>query len=367
MSDVSRRPILGIRLRPTRVLAIIAVGAASACASAAPRQGAATAPSSSTRPASAATAQPATSTPAAAASPRAYAVGSRTTTMVDTSRPTLGDASRGIAAATSRRLPVLILYPATGSPSSAAIPPAQPGAPIANGRFPLVEFSHGVTASGPEYAPLLAGIARAGYVVVAPTFPMTSGQGAWKDLTDYANQPADVAYVLSRMAALDAQAGDPLAGHLDLSEIAVAGHSLGAMTTLGFFNSCCVNARVKAAVAVSGVLASFGGGDFSKPPSIPLLLIHGQQDRTVPYSSSTDTFAKLPGPRGLLTVPAGTHTGVLTPPGRRSLTGDLIVAFLDLELRHDAARWNAIAAELRPGDVASLAVAGGLPAPRTAS
>ena len=141
-----------------------------------------------------------------------YAVGLRTMTVVDTSRPTVGDPKRKIPAASSRTLPLYILYPATGTPSATAAPASD--APIAPGRFPIVEFSHGVTADGPVYSAFFRNWAAAGYVVVAPTFPMTSGAGAWSDLGDYVNQPADVSFILTRIVALDHTAGDPFEGHL---------------------------------------------------------------------------------------------------------------------------------------------------------
>ena len=100
-----------------------------------------------------------------------YGVGSRTLHLVDASRPTAASPTRNLAAKDSRALDVLVLYPSRGPAGSAA---AVADAPVAEGRFPVVEFSHGVTASGPAYMGFLLPLARAGYVVVAPTFPLTS-------------------------------------------------------------------------------------------------------------------------------------------------------------------------------------------------
>jgi fermentation-respiration switch protein FrsA (DUF1100 family) len=291
-----------------------------------------------------------------------YAVSSRTVTWVDTGRPTKGDPSRHIAAATSRTLPVLILYPAAGTPG--AKPAATPDAPAAAGTFPIVIFSHGVTASGPAYAPFLAAWAAAGYVVAAPTYPMSSGVGAWADLTDYTNQPADVSFVLDNMIKLATTSGDTLAGHLATTEVAVAGHSLGAMTSLGFLNTCCGDPRVKAIVAISGTLATFPNGGWTNPPPTPLLMIHGTADKTVPYKGgSATTFAKLTTvPRALLTFIGAGHTDPVL--GRLGPTTDrTAIAFLDLELRHDPTAWNQLPAYLATQTGVHLAVAGGLPKP----
>jgi predicted dienelactone hydrolase len=295
----------------------------------------------------------------ATASARPYAVGTRTVTWVDTSRPTKGDARRHIAASTSRRLPVLILYPAAGKARSVT-----PGAAAASGRFPLVVFSHGVTASGPAYAPFLAAWAAAGYVVAAPTYPMTSGSGAWADLVDFTNQPADVSFVIDKLVALDTTSGDPLQGHLATSEIAVAGHSLGAMTSLGFYNSCCVDKRVKAVVAISGILATFPGGTWDNPPSTPLLMVHGTADKTVPYKGgSATTFAKFTTvPRALLTFIGGGHVDPVRAKDAPT-TDRTVIAFLDLELRDDSTAWHQLPAYLDAQKGVHFAVAGGLPQP----
>ena len=100
-----------------------------------------------------------------------YAVGVRTETFVDSSRPT--DPSNGAPGKPSRTLRTLVLYPAQGEASDRDVPDAPPAAEAAP--FPLIEFSHGFTASGPAYTLLLRQFAAAGYVVAAPTFPLSSG------------------------------------------------------------------------------------------------------------------------------------------------------------------------------------------------
>jgi predicted dienelactone hydrolase len=285
----------------------------------------------------------------------------RTITVVDPTRPTKGNPARNIPASSSRTLPVMLLYPAAG-PAGDATP--KQDAAVADGQFPIVEFSHGVTASGPAYTPLLEHWAAAGFVIAAPTFPMTAGGGGWDDIKDYQNQPADVRVVLDHVIALNKAANEPLKGHLDTTDIAVAGHSLGAITTLGFYNSCCPDPRVKAMIAISGVMLPFPNGSYDHLPSgPPILLIHGGKDKTVPYASSQASFDNLPGPRAFLSVPGANHTGVLSPERQPSVTSDVAIAFLDLELRHDAGPWKAAGNEVKQRGVATLAVRGGLPSP----
>ena len=284
-------------------------------------------------------------------------MGSRKLQLVDTSRPTAASPTRELVAKDSRTLDVLVLYPTTGPSESDT---AVADAPVAEGRFPVLEFSHGVTASGPVYAGFLQPLARAGYVVVAPTFPLTSGGGGWTDLKDYANQPADVSFVLDEILALDEKAGDPLEDHIASDAVAVAGHSLGAITTFGFVNSCCEDPRVKAFVEISGVELPFDEGSFADPPDLPGLLIHGQVDETVPYRGSSKAFETLTGPRALLTFPNAGHIEPVYSANYAPVTKEAVTAFLALELRGDDAAWKALPAKTKAG---SIQVAGGLEAP----
>ncbi len=257
-----------------------------------------------------------------------FAVGSRTIELVDPSRPTAADEDRGLPERPDRTLPVLLLYPAAGNVST----PTElvEGAPVADGIFPLIVFSHGVTATGPVYAGRLREWARAGYVVAAPTFPLSSGAGG--TLSDYVNQPADVSFVIDELLSLPAD--DPLRGRVDPEGIAAAGHSLGAITTLGVsLNSCCDDDRLKAAIAISGLRLPFPDGDFEDLSGVPLLAIHGGADQTVPVSGSDALFVEAPGPVAYLRIPEGGHSDILVADG--ALIDQVVIAFLDAHVRGD--------------------------------
>ena len=157
-----------------------------------------------------------------------YGVGVRTETFVDRSRPT--NANGSYPGAPTRTLPTTIWYPAEGTPG----PTEQPNAPAYDDRrFPLLVFSHGFTASGPAYGLLLRRIASAGYVVAAPTFPLSNGGApGGPRLADVFNQPADVSFVIDQMLAANADPASAFHGTIDPDRIGVGGHSLGAITTL---------------------------------------------------------------------------------------------------------------------------------------
>jgi dienelactone hydrolase len=272
-----------------------------------------------------------------------YAVGSRTEVFVDTSRAT--PANGTYAGAPSRTLATLILYPARGDGDAAIVPGATPAR---TGRgFPLIVFSHGFGASGPAYAALVAQFVQAGYVVALPTFPLSNGAApGGPTILDYVNQPGDVSFVITQMIRLDHTKGDPLRHVIDDDEIGVAGHSLGAITTLGVAaNTCCQDRRIDAAVSFSG-LELFPSGKWFAQPTPPLLLVHGNADGTVPYSGSVTVYGQAPAPKAFLTLIGAPHTPFRAPWLDPTVT--TVVDFLDGYLKHDAGALRRLA---RDGNV----------------
>ena len=271
------------------------------------------------------------SAPAKARQHGPYALGMRTATFVDTTRPT---ASNGAyPGAPTRTLPTLLLYPTAGRPGAPAVENARPLTRRRSGRFPLIVFSHGFTASGPAYRVVLERFVRQGYVIAAPTFPLSSGGApGGPKLVDYVNQPGDVSFVLTRTLGL-ARGHGFLARSVDRNDIGVMGHSLGAITTLGVAaNSCCLDRRIDAAAAWSGIQLPFGSGTYFPRRTPPLMLVHGDADRTVPYAGSTQEYAAAPPPKVLLTLLGGPHVFFTAPwfePFVRTTTD-----FLDGYLKH---------------------------------
>ena len=291
-----------------------------------------------------------------------YGVGRSDLTFVDHSRTTDADTKNGVAAADSRTLPVMLLYPTKTLADNGTASTH----PVAPGRFPLVVFSHGVTASGPVYESFLLGIARAGFVVAAPTFPLTSGPHGWDNLGQYRNQPKDVSFVITQVLSADRTSTSLLSGHIATDEIAAAGHSLGAITTLGLYNGCCVDKRIKAAVALSGILLPFNSKPFSSASAnTPLLLIHGEADKTVPYIGGSlhtfETFTSVP--RALLSFPKAGHVDAVFAKPYISDAQATMIAFLNMELRNDDTGWRGVAALVAKNGVGTIKVAGGLPSP----
>ncbi|PZG09648.1 alpha/beta hydrolase [Micromonospora craterilacus] len=219
-----------------------------------------------------------------------YAVGARTF-VVDAGSP--------------RPLPVTLWYPTQGSR-------------VADGRFPVVVYSHGLASLPELHAGLTARWAAAGFVVAAPTYPHTRRGATRFSRADVRNQPADGWRVIRHLVRLDDRRGDPLAGHLDVQRMAAAGHSAGGFTTAGMFTSG-HPARLRAGIVIAG-----GGmaGSFAGLPA-PILFVHGTADSVIPVSVGRAAYRRTPGPACFLSLLGQGHGEYLAPgrPGFAQVLG----------------------------------------------
>jgi len=226
-----------------------------------------------------------------------FAVGVRTETFVDDTRPT--DSTPGFDGAPERTLPTTIYYPAAeGEPGAAPVENAQPAA----GPFPFVLFSHGVNSLGSDYEALLTQWVEAGFVVAAPDYPLGSSDapGASPVVSDAAQQAVDASFVTDRVLELDG-----VGPTIDAERIGAAGHSLGAITTSGFaLSNRYRDDRVDVAIQFAAPTGFEGGVTYDKP----VLLEHGDADGSVPYALTATNFADIPAPAFLVTLLGAEHT-----------------------------------------------------------
>jgi dienelactone hydrolase len=234
-----------------------------------------------------------------------FAVGTVTDTFVDPHRTT--PAWDGSPQLPTRTLVTTILYPATGPTGG----PSETGdlAAKSAGPFPLIVFAHGLGGTPQDYINLLTAWASQGFVVAAPLFPLSNANVAGgADAGDVVNQPEDMSYVIDAVLDDSLLPSGILSGLVDPKEIGAAGHSNGAVTTLGLVaNTCCFDSRVKAAVVMAGTTEGFPPGHYDFSQSPPLLLVHGTSDQLIPYRSAPLIYNEAQGPKGFLTLEGGSH------------------------------------------------------------
>jgi dienelactone hydrolase len=208
-------------------------------------------------------------------------------TFVDTSRSTPEIAGTGVPASDERTLETTVRVPQ------------------AEGRFPLIVFSHGVDGHPDKFVRLLDAWAAAGYVVVAPAFPISNahvpGEASVFDLQE---QSGDVSFLIDEVLSRSHVPGDVLEGVVDNERIGIGGLSLGAATTYtAAFGECCTDERVDAVVALAGL-------EVPVEPDrrdVPTFVGHSDDDPLLDHDSAVRMYEGATGPAYLLTVFGGLH------------------------------------------------------------
>jgi predicted alpha/beta-hydrolase family hydrolase len=263
-------------------------------------------------------------------------------------------------------------------------------APVTGSDLPVVVLAHGFGQSMDGYDPLARHWAANGFVVVQPTFLDSRTLGITPDDARYADiwliRVDDAARVLDSLDLLVA-AVPGLAGRVDRSRIAAAGHSWGGQTV-----GMLLGARVLGTDGVPGedrrdprisagvLLATTGTGEgltpfaaehfgFMRPEftglTTPTLVVAGDADQSMLSTTRgpdwfTDVYRLSPGATDLLTLAGGEHSlGGITgygvtettdeSPERVALVQRATTAYLRTALGVDAAGWPAVrAADVAP-------------------
>jgi fermentation-respiration switch protein FrsA (DUF1100 family) len=223
-----------------------------------------------------------------------------------------------------------VRYPAIGAPAGTDLPDAP--AARAAGPFPLVVFAHGFAVTPALYAQLLQSWARAGYVVAAPVFPLENANApGGPDESDLINEPTDMRFVISRVLQASSAVAGPLAGLIDPSRIAVAGHSDGAETALAAaYSRDFRDPRIGAAVILSGARMSGVGGFSFRAGSPPLLAAQGTADTINDPRFTDEFFGQAHRPKYLLRLLGAEHLPPYThEQPQLGIVERVTVAFLD--------------------------------------
>jgi dienelactone hydrolase len=271
-----------------------------------------------------------TTTTAAPVVDRRTGVGVRQETFVDPTRSTSTGES-------TRTFPVTIWYPAPGDPDAPAVPDAPPERSV--GPYPLVVFVHGYAVTPAFYEELLRRWAAAGYVVAAASYP--GGDD------DYGLQFTDTTFLITQLLQLSggAPGSNPLVGTVDPQRIGVAGHSNGEAIAYGMgFLECCRDSRVKAVIALAGIL-----GNINNPVQhnngVPILHIMGEADELQPYGEAIEWDRdNLTPPRWSVTLVGGSHAPPYRSPSSAHFDGvvEITTDFLDGALKSHPEKLAAI-------------------------
>ncbi len=193
----------------------------------------------------------------------------------------------------NRRITTSVYYPAKGTPGGNPVT----NAPVADGVFPVCEYTHGLGGSPQGALAIIRPMAAAGFIVPGPHF----GSAGIGD-TYNGNLGRDVSEVITRTLALNT-ANDPLRGHVNTTAgVGAYGHSMGGMTTHSLL-TIAPDPRITAAIPLACV-------DMGNPaPSVKakVLFVHGDRDNTCPYSSARQAYNELPRPKAFLTFRGGDH------------------------------------------------------------
>jgi dienelactone hydrolase len=233
---------------------------------------------------------------------------------------------------------------------------------VSDGAHPIVVFSHGFTGTFTDYTFLFEDLASRGYVVasVDHTYEATAVEfpdgrleksvfGSY--LTNYARSDAealafavsvrldDLKFVLNELERLNAKPDSHFAAKLDLSRIALAGHSLGGLTAiLGVENE----PRFKAGIVLDGVLPDH----LASPTKTPILIVAAGRERW--NEDDCRLWGALRGPRMAVNLKGADHltpsdalwlakgvvkSGEMGPDKTIAAIRDYVAAFLDVNLR----------------------------------
>lgn len=177
---------------------------------------------------------------------------------------------------------------------------AQPGAPVARRRFPLVVFSHGRTGTRSNYTMLCEALAALGLVVVSADHrgdtltDWLSGAFA-DDRTNEVGRVGDAHALIDAFSGASPGVDDELLGIVDGARIAVVGHSYGAYTglaTVAGARGTAPHPLVRAVVGLQPYTRTLSDNALRRV-AVPTLLVASELDRTTPAATDVDRPVEL--------------------------------------------------------------------------
>lgn len=175
---------------------------------------------------------------------------------------------------------------------------------VADGRHPLVLFSHGFSGIRTQSSFLTSHLATWGMIVAAPDHASRDLSAVLSGTAtdDRAAAVVDLLATLDLLAAEDATPPSRFAERVDLERVAAVGHSAGGFTVLG----AGLDPRIDGYVSMAS-----GGLEPGAPyPDAPALFLAGATDAVVPVATATrPAYDAAPAPAWYVELAATGHNG----------------------------------------------------------
>jgi dienelactone hydrolase len=186
--------------------------------------------------------------------------------------------------------------------------PADPS----GGPYPLVLFSHGFAGFRLTTTFLTTHLASWGFVVIAPDY---LERGLASVLGDPVPSPRSDRVVadeaITAAAEANDEAGGPLEGIIDSSEVFPIGHSAGGGTSLRLLTRPDVNTAIPMASGISEISLIQGNAPVL-PPNAAITFIAGRADGIADVANARTGYEYTPGPGRLVELDRAGHNNAFT-------------------------------------------------------
>lgn len=169
--------------------------------------------------------------------------------------------------------------------------------PVAQGRFPLVVFSHGYAGFRTQSSFLTSWLASWGFVVAAPDHLSRNLTAALSGVGGDTTDVGDLRATISLLRKEDGRKKGRFSGHVDTSRVAALGHSAGgrAVTELA-----AADRRVMTFLAMAGASSD-------KIPRKPGLVLGGDSDGIVELGGLQAAYQKMRAPKRMVVFEKAGH------------------------------------------------------------
>jgi fermentation-respiration switch protein FrsA (DUF1100 family) len=177
-------------------------------------------------------------------------------------------------------------------------------------------YFHGNGGNLSNWSPIVAGIAQRGYSVLAVDYRgygLSTGRpterGLYRDVDAVVARPAAPSEAALPLIYWGRSLGGAMAGYA-----ATVRKPDGVIIEAGF-PSARAAVRASPVLAVLSLLASyrFPAGEYLNQASAPVLMLHGDRDRVIPFALGRELFDQVTAPKEFVTIAGGDHNDAAPP------------------------------------------------------